>query len=123
MGISDLLVFLEEWEGGRYHRLHTVNGEKRKKKGERFMERTHVLEHGHIVLPEVTRHMHQWDVGQELFIVERDDGVLLTSHPLFPPTTLDEVAGCLKYTGPAKTLDEMHEAIAEGVKQRYAHRD
>ena len=87
------------------------------------MERTQVLEHGHVVLPDGIRRMHHWDVGQELLIVERDDGILLTSEPLFPPTTLDDVAGCLHYTGPAKTLEDMHEAIAEGVRQRYAHRD
>jgi bifunctional DNA-binding transcriptional regulator/antitoxin component of YhaV-PrlF toxin-antitoxin module len=87
------------------------------------MERTQVLEHGHVVLPEVIRRIHHWDVGQELFIVESDNGVLLTSEPLFPPTTLDDVAGCLQYTGPAKTLEEMHEAIAEGVRQRYGNRD
>jgi bifunctional DNA-binding transcriptional regulator/antitoxin component of YhaV-PrlF toxin-antitoxin module len=87
------------------------------------MERTEVLEHGYVVLPDVIRRMHHWDIGQELLIVERDDGVLLTSPPLFPPTTLDDVAGCLQYGDPAKTIEEMHEAIAEGVKQRYANRD
>ena len=87
------------------------------------MERTQVLEHGHVVLPEAIRRLHHWDVGQELVIVENDDGVLLTSKPLFPATTLDDVAGCLQYSGAAKTIEEMHEAIAEGVKQRYANRD
>jgi bifunctional DNA-binding transcriptional regulator/antitoxin component of YhaV-PrlF toxin-antitoxin module len=87
------------------------------------MERIQVLEHGHVVLPEAIRRLHHWDVGQELVIVDNDDGVLLTSKPLFPPTTLDDVAGCLQYSGPAKTIEDMHEAIAEGVKQRHANRD
>jgi hypothetical protein len=49
--------------------------------------------------------------------VESRNGVLLTSKPFFEPTTLEDVAGCLQYAGPAKTLDEMREAIAEGVRQ------
>lgn len=86
------------------------------------MEKTQVLEQGQIVLPERIRQAHHWNVGQELLIVDSDDGVLLTSRPLFEPTTLDEVAGCLQYTGPAKTLDDMNKAISEGVKQSYANR-
>ena len=59
------------------------------------------------------------DVGQELIIVDSDEGVLLTPKAIFgtifEPTTLDEVAGCLHYTGRAKTLDDMQRAIEEGV--------
>jgi bifunctional DNA-binding transcriptional regulator/antitoxin component of YhaV-PrlF toxin-antitoxin module len=86
------------------------------------MEKIQVLEHGQVVLPEGIRRAHHWDVGQELLVVDSGEGVLLTSKVLFEPTTLDEVAGCLHYTGRAKTLDEMQQAIAEGVKQTYANR-
>jgi hypothetical protein len=37
-----------------------------------------------------------------------------------PPRTavsLSEVAGCLKYNGPAKSIDEMNAAIAHGIKK------
>ncbi len=30
---------------------------------------------------------------------------------------LDEVAGCLKWSGPAKTVEEMEAAIARGAKE------
>ena len=83
------------------------------------MERIQVLEHGHIVLPEGIRRTHHWNVGQELMILDSGDGVLLQSKPFFEPTTLDDVAGCLHYTGRAKTLDDMNMAIKEGVKQTY----
>ncbi|GEM_PF-670113 len=33
--------------------------------------------------------------------------------PLFPPTRLEDVAGCLRYTGQAKTIEEMDAAVAE----------
>lgn len=87
------------------------------------MKRTQVLEHGHVMLPEIILRNHHWNIGQELLVVDSEDGVLLTSKPLFEPTSLDEVAGCLHYDGPAKTLDEMQEAIAEGVKRSYGNRD
>lgn len=31
------------------------------------------------------------------------------------PTQLDDVAGCLAYQGTAKTLDEMNQAIEQGI--------
>ena len=37
----------------------------------------------------------------------------------FPVTTLDEVAGCLATTGPARTLDEMNEGVKRLVRGRW----
>jgi hypothetical protein len=37
----------------------------------------------------------------------------------FAPTRLENVAGCLPYTGPAKTLEEMHAAIRDHAKQQW----
>ncbi len=66
---------------------------------------TQVSDHGQIVLPEVILRPHKWDVGQELIILNIGRGIVLTSKALFKPTTLDDVAGCLKYSGKAKTLE------------------
>lgn len=33
-----------------------------------------------------------------------------------PQTSVDDVAGCLSYDGPAKTIEEMNDAIANGVR-------
>lgn len=59
-----------------------------------------------------------WEVGQEFTLVVVDDGILLKPTPLFESMTLDDVAGCLQYSGTPKTLAEMNAAIAEGAKQR-----
>ena len=49
------------------------------------------------------------------------EGVLLKAdEPLFPPTTVDEVAGMLKYDGPAKTLEEMDQGVMEEARRRHA---
>lgn len=37
--------------------------------------------------------------------------MVLRPARLFPPTTYEEVYGCLKYDGPPRTIEEMHEAI------------
>jgi hypothetical protein len=34
-----------------------------------------------------------------------------------PPTRLEDVAGCLAYKGPAKTLADMEQAIARGARE------
>lgn len=41
-------------------------------------------------------------------------------EPLFPPTTNDDVYGCLKWDGPPKTLEEMDEGITTEVLARHA---
>jgi hypothetical protein len=40
--------------------------------------------------------------------------------PLFPPTTLDEVYGCLKWEGPSISLEDMDTAITAEVLERDA---
>lgn len=36
----------------------------------------------------------------------------------FKPTRLQDVAGCLPYAGPAKTLEEMQEAVRQRARKR-----
>lgn len=86
------------------------------------MGTTRLLDQGQIVLPEFIRRVHKWSIGQELMIVNIEEGVLLTSKAIFRPTSLDEVAGCLNYKGTAKTLEDMDKAVAKGVKKKYAGR-
>jgi len=54
----------------------------------------------------------------EFTVEETGDGSLLRPKGPFPESTLDEVAGCLCYTGKARTLAQMDAAITEEVKQR-----
>ena len=36
-----------------------------------------------------------------------------------PVTRLENVAGCLRYAGPAKTLSDMEAAIKQGVEEQW----
>jgi hypothetical protein len=66
------------------------------------METTRLSTKGQIVLPMAVRVSRSWGPGTE-FIVE--------------PT--DEVAGCLRYGGRAKTIAQMDAAITDEVTRRH----
>ena len=80
------------------------------------MPTTHLSSKGQVIIPKAVRESHHWRPGQVLEVIVTPDGVLLRSKPPFAPSHLDEVAGSLAYSGPAVSLDEMAQAIAEGVR-------
>ncbi len=80
------------------------------------MANTRLSSKGQVIIPKEIRTRHHWEPGQRLQAIDTDDGVLLTRVSPFPETTLQEVASCLPYTGRAKTLEEMDEAIKKGVR-------
>lgn len=65
----------------------------------------------------------QVGTGTQLTVEETEDGVLLRPAKPFPPTTVDELIAILekkKFRGKPKTLAEMDDAIAIGVRRRRA---
>jgi hypothetical protein len=44
-------------------------------------------------------------------LIDTGDGILLKPKKPFAKTTLNDVAGCLKYQGEAKTIEDMDDAI------------
>ena len=83
------------------------------------MQTTRLSTKGQVVLPKSIRSARAWLPGAEFSVEETADGVLLRPAPLFPPTELDQVAGCLPYPGKAKSLAQMDQAIAKSVKRRH----
>jgi len=81
------------------------------------MEITKLSNQGQITIPQILREQYHWEDGQELVIINMGDGILLKPKKPFQETTLDQVAGCLKYEGKAKTIEEMDEAIEQGIKE------
>lgn len=73
---------------------------------------------GQVILPKAIRDRRQWEAGTPLIVEETEAGVLLTRAPLFPRTSHEQVFGMLSYKGPAKTLEEMEQAITDEVKRR-----
>jgi AbrB family looped-hinge helix DNA binding protein len=83
------------------------------------METTVLSTKGQIILPKGIRESRAWKPGTKFMVEEREDGVLLRPAARIPRTTLADVAGCLKYKGKAKTIEQMDEAIAKEVKRRH----
>ena len=75
---------------------------------------------GQVILPKAVRDQRGWKPGTKLTVEETPDGVLLKPEPLFPPTTNEEVYGCLKWNGPPISLEEMDAAITDEVRERDA---
>ncbi len=81
------------------------------------MNKTRLSSKGQVIIPKSSRDAHHWEAGQELIVIDTEEGVLLKPAKPAPPATLDELAGCLKYSGPAKSLEDMERAIQQGANQ------
>jgi len=83
------------------------------------MDTTRLSSKGQIVIPKAVRDRHGWREGTEFTVEATRDAIVLRPKRRFPATTLDEVAGCLKYDGPPVSLEEMDEGIGRAVTERY----
>ena len=72
---------------------------------------------GQVILPKAIRDQRKWPAGTRLVVEDTPQGVLLKPYP-FPPTTIEQVAGCLKWDGPTISIEEMDAAIVAEGKRR-----
>ncbi len=72
-----------------------------------------------IVLPQSIRVSKAWESGTEFSVEETADGVLLRPLRRFPETRLEDIAGCLRFSGRAKTVAEMDAAVGREVRRRH----
>ncbi len=54
--------------------------------------------------------------------IDRGDGILLIPKPPFLVTKLDDVAGCLRYQGTPKRLEDRDDAIRQGIEELWQDR-
>jgi AbrB family looped-hinge helix DNA binding protein len=71
---------------------------------------------GQLVVPKEIRERHGWSAGDELIFEDEGDRVILRQVEDLPVTDLEDLVGCTGYKGPAKSLAEMEEGIAEGAR-------
>lgn len=81
------------------------------------METTKLSTKGQVVLPKSIRDARQWTAGMEFSVEETQGGIVLRPLKL-PPSSFEDVAGCLCYTGGAKTLKQMDNAISKEIRKR-----
>jgi AbrB family looped-hinge helix DNA binding protein len=83
------------------------------------METTRLSTKGQVILPKAIREARAWKPGTEFTVELTDNGILLRPVRPFPPTTFEQVAGCLKWHGKPKTIKQMDDAVAQMVKSRH----
>ncbi|QLE57406.1 AbrB/MazE/SpoVT family DNA-binding domain-containing protein [Nostoc sp. TCL26-01] len=81
------------------------------------MEITKISNEGKVIIPEESLKASGWEIGQELIAINMGDGILLKPKKPFVETTLNDVAGCLKYQGAPKSLEDMNHAIRQGIEE------
>ena len=83
------------------------------------MEVTRLSNTGQVIIPKALRDAHRWEAGQELIAIDMGDGILLKPKKPFAETKLEDVAGCLKYQGKPKSIDDLEDAIRQGVEEQW----
>lgn len=83
------------------------------------MDTTRLSSKGQVIIPKAVREAHGWAEGLEFVIEDLPDGIVLRPAKLFPATKVEDVYGCLSYTGEPKTIDEMKRGIDEGRRERW----
>ena len=87
------------------------------------MQTTRLSSKGQVIIPKAIREACHLDVGQELDVEITTQGILLKAKNSFSTTSVDDVAGCLAYQGKAKTIEEMDDAIRQGITAEWGQND
>jgi AbrB family looped-hinge helix DNA binding protein len=87
------------------------------------METTTLSSKGQVIIPKVLRAAQHWDAGQEFEVVVVSEGVLLRPKAVFAVTDLNQVAGCLKTAGEAKSQAEIDAAMKRAARSLWRDRD
>lgn len=82
------------------------------------MPTTRLSTKGQVILPKAVRDAHAWAPGTEFAVEETPDGVLLRAVGRATPSRLEEVIGCLKWSGKAKTVGQMKRAVHAETRRR-----
>jgi AbrB family looped-hinge helix DNA binding protein len=82
------------------------------------MSTTKLSSKGQVIIPKSVREAHDWQAGMTFEICEHEEGVLLRPRRPFSKTELDEVAGCLAWSGSAISIEQMHKAVVDEARRR-----
>ena len=83
------------------------------------MQLTRLSSKGQVIIPKSIRDAHKWQVGQELVVLDVEEGLLLTAKKTFDETSLDKVAGCLARKGKPKSLQDLKTGLRDGLRERW----
>lgn len=81
---------------------------------------TTVSTKGQVILPKSVREALHWPPGTKLVVEHAGNSVTLRPAQKANATRLEDVAGCLKYSGPPISIEDMDRGVAEYFKRRHA---
>ena len=82
------------------------------------MDTTRLSSKGQVIIPKALREARGWEAGTAFEIEDAGDAILLRPVRELPGTKLDDVAGCLPWNGPPKSLADMERAIVNEAGKR-----
>jgi AbrB family looped-hinge helix DNA binding protein len=82
------------------------------------METTRLSSKGQVILPKSVRDARHWASGTAFSVELVEDGVLLRPIKRGTPSRLEDVAGCLRAPGPARSITDMDAAILDETRRR-----
>ena len=85
------------------------------------MDTTRLSSKGQVIIPKSVRDAHGWKAGTEFTVVATPSGLLLKPRKKgnIKRSSIEDVIGCAKYKGPARTIEEMNAAIEAEAVRRY----
>ncbi len=83
------------------------------------MVRVRISDEGGIALPQELVERLGWVEGTELEVESRDGLVMIYPVRPFPPTTIEEVRGCLPYDGPPVSIEEMDAGVMHAAREMW----
>lgn len=86
------------------------------------METTKLSSKGQIIIPKWLRDAYRWETGLEFVVIDTGEGVLLKPSRPFEPTSLEDVAGSLTYTGKSRTIEKMEDDLQRGIREAWDDR-
>ena len=83
------------------------------------METTKLSSKRQVIIPKRIRDSHHWDTGTELEVIALEGGVFLKPKAPFEITAIDDVAGCLQYTGASRTDEDIQTAMKQAARKAW----
>jgi AbrB family looped-hinge helix DNA binding protein len=83
------------------------------------VETTKLSSKGQVIIPKHIRESHHWDTGLELQVIEFEGGILLKPKAPFEQTNINDVVGCLRYSGSRKTDEDIQAAMKQAARKAW----
>ena len=78
---------------------------------------TRMSSKGQVVIPRAIRAARDWEAGLEFEVEDTPQGLLLRPVPAFSETRIEDVIGCVGYSGPRHSLADMRDAVPPGYAE------